>query len=104
LVVFQRNFWRIAFVLAGALLSPALPAFAGAWTEPAGQGQIIETLFGWLGEGPSSGAPSASRESKVGAQTYLEYGLADRLTFVGQLAAVRYALSPPTRDVYAGLD
>ena len=100
----HRNFGRIAFVLAAALLLLDAPAFAGAWTQPDGQGQIIETLFGWFGQGPSSGAPGASRESKAGAQTYLEYGLADRLTFVGQLGFERYALSPPTRDVYAGLD
>jgi len=104
LVISRRNVGRIAFVLAAALLWPALPALAGAWTEPAGQGQIIETLFAWLGQGPSSGAPAASRESKAEAQTYLEYGLADRLTFVGQLGVERYALSPPTRDVYTGFD
>ena len=104
MVNYHRNFGRIAFVLAAALLLLDAPAFAGAWTQPDGQGQIIETLFGWFGQGPSSGAPGASRESKAGAQTYLEYGLADRLTFVGQLGFERYALSPPTRDVYAGLD
>ena len=104
MVISQRKLGRIVFVLAASLLLPDLPAFAGAWTQPDGQGQIIETLFGWFGQGPSSGAPAASRESKVEAQTYLEYGLADRLTFVGQLGLERYALSPPTQDVYTGFD
>jgi protein XagA len=89
--------------LAAALAATPATAQAGAWTLPQGRGQIIETFFGWLGQGPTEGVPKASRESKAGAQTYVEYGLADRLTLVGEMTAERYALSPPTASVYSGL-
>ena len=82
-----------------ALAIAPSPAFAGAWTLPAGSGQVIETIFGWQGEGADG-----RRQDKQGAQTYLEYGLADPLTLIAQVSAVRYALSPPDKDVYHGLD
>jgi protein XagA len=86
-----------------ALLAPAA-ALAGAWTYPTGQGQIIETLFGWAGEGPPYGGAAGQSESRVEAQTYVEYGLGDRLTVVGQTALERYELTGPPADVYRGLD
>ena len=79
-------------------------ALAGAWTEPAGQGQVIETLFGWGGYGAPYGGSSAPQESKFGAQTYIEYGLADRLTAVGEVTGDLYSLSSPTKDSYLGFD
>jgi hypothetical protein len=94
-----------ARALACGLLTAALApqaASAGAWTWPQGQGQAIETLTGWIGSGWGTGA--ASRENRLETQTYLEYGLWDRLTLVGQISYERYALSPPTRDVYTGFD
>jgi len=91
---------------AGAVLTLLAPAgaLAGAWTDPTGQGQIIETLFGWAGEGPPYGGLARERESRVEAQTYVEYGLADRLTVVGQAALERYELTAPAADVFRGLD
>ena len=86
-----------------ALLAPAA-ALAGAWTYPTGQGQIIETLFGWAGEGPPYGGAPGANENRVEAQTYVEYGLADRLTVVGQTALERYELTGPPADVFRGLD
>ena len=78
---------------------------AGAWDRsPAGQGQIIETLFGWAGDGPPYGGVAGARESRIEAQTYIEYGLADRLTVVGQAALERYELTAPSADVFRGLD
>jgi len=38
----------IAFAIAFAA---PLAARAGAWTEPQGSGLLIETLFGWVGDG-----------------------------------------------------
>lgn len=100
----RKDYGKTCCALAALACAPS-SASAGAWTLPEGNGQIIETLLGWFGQGPSSGAPAASRESKVEAQTYLEYGVTDRLTLVGQLSAERYALlAPPTKDIYAGLD
>jgi len=85
------------------MLAPAA-ALAGAWTYPSGQGQIIETLFGWTGEGQPYGGAAGPKESRVEAQTYIEYGLADRLTVVGQAALERYELTAPSADVFRGFD
>lgn len=95
----------------GVFIATSLCAFAGApsgaeagaWTLPNGQGQIIETLFGWLGAGAPFGGQAAPRESKFGAQTYVQYGLADALTLTGQITAERYALTAPSADSYLGL-
>lgn len=76
------------------------PARAGAWTLPEGQGQIIQSLFGWIGWGA---APPKARQDKIETQTYLQYGVTDRLTVLGVAAVERYAVSAP-RDVYVGLD
>ena len=75
-------------------------ARAGAWTLPEGQGQIIQTVFGWLGWGT---APPRAREDKIETQTYVQYGVTDRLTAIGVLSFERHALSAP-KDVYTGLD
>ena len=83
--------------------SPA-SALAGAWTLPQGQGQVIETLFGWYGQGAPYGGSAAPKENKIETQTYLEYGFWDRFTLVGQISAERYALTPPSKDQYYGLD
>jgi hypothetical protein len=79
-------------------------AQAGAWTMPQGQGQLIQTFSGWLGAGWASPGLSAPAENKIETQTYLEYGLSDRLTFVGQGSYERFALSNPTPDRYVGFD
>ncbi len=99
---FARRF-RSALAAALIGLAPA-PAHAGAWTMPQGQGQVIETLFGWIGDGSPWGGNPAPRENKIETQTYFEYGLWDRLSLVGQISAVRYALTPPSQDRYMGLD
>ena len=99
----RRRHIYIAIPLCALALAPA-EARAGAWTLPRGQGQIIETLLGWLGAGAPYGGQAAPRESKVESQTYVEYGLADALTVVGQISAERYALTAPSEDSFVGLD
>ncbi len=90
-------------LLALALGAPE-GARAGAWTEPQGSGLLIETLFGWAGDGaPWGGAPGV-KQNRGDAQTYVEYGVTDQLTIFGQTALERYALSRPEDDVYTGLD
>ncbi len=79
-------------------------ACAGAWTEPAGSGLMIETLFGWTGRGAPWGAGPAVSQSKAEAQTYVEYGASDQVTIFGQMAIERYALGRPDDNVYSGLD
>ena len=94
---------RRCAALAFGLLVPSA-ALAGAWTEPQGQGLVIETLFGWGGAGAPYSGLSAPKESKFESQTYFEYGLWDRLTVFGDLAAMRYGLGPPSKDSFTGLD
>ncbi len=95
--------WR--FAVAALMALAAGQARAGAWTEPAGQGQMIATLFGWSGQGaPWGGEASVQHESKAEAQTYVEWGLSDELTLVGQLGGGTYRLSAPDADSFTGLD
>ena len=97
---FRRR--RALASLASALtVAWPLGAFAGAWTLPQGQGQIIQSWFGWLGWG--SPIRDGGREDKVESQTYVQYGVTDRLTALGALSVERYAMSAP-RDKYVGLD
>jgi hypothetical protein len=94
---------RVAVLLALVVGAPA-GALAGAWTEPQGSGLLIETLYGWTGYGPPWGGNPAVRQSRADAQTYVEYGVTDRLTIFGQTALEHYALGPPTPSVYNGFD
>ena len=91
----------IAFAI--VVIAPAA-ARAGAWTQPQGSGLLIETLFGWTGAGAPWGDNPAVKQNREDAQTYVEYGLTNELTIFGQTALERYALSPPTQNVYTGLD
>jgi hypothetical protein len=92
-----------AAVLAAVAAAPAA-ALAGAWTEPPGSGLLIETLYGWTGYGPPWGGNPAVQQSRAEAQTYVEYGVTDRLTIFGQASLEHYALGAPTSNVYNGLD
>lgn len=89
--------------LALIIAVPAV-ALAGAWTAPQGSGLLIETLYGWTGFGPTWGGNPAVQQSRVDAQTYVEYGLTDRLTIFGQTALEHYALGSPDPNVYNGLE
>jgi hypothetical protein len=89
--------------LAAIALAPR-GAFAGAWTLPTGDGQIIATALGWTGSGaPYGHGAGAPRESRAELDVYGEYGLFDRLTLFGEISAQRYALSAPGADLYFGL-
>ncbi len=65
---------------------------------------MIETLWGWTGEGAPWGGDPAVKQNRADLQTYLEYGLNDQWTIFGQMAIERYALSAPTSSLYGGLD
>ena len=100
--------WRMCAAGAAGLLALALAppeaARAGAWTAPQGSGLLIETLFGWAGEGaPWGGAPGV-KQSRGDAQAYVEYGVTDELTIFGQTGLERYVLSRPDENAYTGLD
>ncbi len=89
--------------LALVALAPA-GAEAGAWTEPQGQGLVIETLWGWQGDGAPWGDNPGVKQNRADLQTYAEYGLNDQWTIFGQMAIERYELSRPESSLYAGLD
>jgi protein XagA len=102
----RPRFWRSRAVACAFALIVAAPvgAFGGAWTLPQGTGQLIETLYGWTGFGPPWGGSPPVPQNRIDAQTYVQYGLTDSFTLFGQTALERYALGPPTPDVYTGLD
>ena len=95
--------WTVASAFALIVSAPA-GAFGGAWTLPQGTGQLIETLYGWTGFGPPWGGNPAVPQNRVDAQTYVQYGLTDSFTVLGETALERYALGPPTQNTYTGLD
>ncbi len=65
---------------------------------------MIDTLFGWTGEGAPWGGAKGVDQTRFDAQAYFEYGLTDDWTVFGQTAFESYALGPPTPNVYHGLD
>ncbi len=94
-----------AAILASAPLAFApAAAVAAAWTEPQGQGLVIETLSGWTGEGAPWGGDPGVKQNRAALSTYVEYGLNDQWTLFGQMAIERYDLSRPESSLYAGLD
>ncbi len=94
---------RVICVLAPMVFARAT-AWAGAWTQPQGEGIVIETLWGWTGDGAPWGGQPGVRQNRADLQTYAEYGLNDRWTIFGQMAIERYELSRPDSSLYAGLD
>jgi hypothetical protein len=79
-------------------------AIAAAWTEPQGEGLVIETLSGWTGAGAPWGGDPAIEQKRVELETYAEYGLDERWTIFGQMGIERESLSPPSQSSYFGPD
>ena len=71
-----------AFLVAALLSIISAPAFAGAWTRPAGDGLLI-TSFGH--HRFDLGAEGFGY-SKFETALYAEYGLTDRFTLTGRLS------------------
>jgi hypothetical protein len=93
--------WACAVAL---LVAGSGSVLAGAWTAPQGEGLLIETLYGWVGDGAPWGGNPRVRENRADLQTYFEYGLNDDFTLYGQMAIERYALTGRPSSLYAGLD
>jgi hypothetical protein len=66
------------------VLAPC-PAFAGAWTAPAGSGQagVITTVSSATQGFDGSGLTPTPRHDKTEVQGLIEYGITDRLTVIG---------------------
>lgn len=94
----------VSCLFLGALALAPGAARAGAWTDAQGHGLVIETLFGWGGYGAPYGGSARPGESRIGSQTYFEYGASDRLTIFGEATVDRYALTAPSKDSFTGLD
>lgn len=97
---------RLAWLAAAAAVAlvPACQAFAGAWTLPAGTGQVIVATAVTEGDQMLSlgGAEIMQRYRKAEASTYLEYGLTDWLTAVVAPTFQAVTVSTPAAD-YDGL-
>jgi hypothetical protein len=98
-----NRWWAAAGALA-LIVGVSTTAFGGAWTLPQGTGQLIATLYGWTGFGPPWGGNPPTNQTRIDAQTYVQYGLTDSLTVFGQTALEHYALGQPTPNTYNGLD
>jgi protein XagA len=79
----RREWWAARCVLAGVLAAGAcVPAQAGAWTKPRGEGLLINTTsFHYLDR-----APGGISQTKQETALYAEYGLSHRVTLVGRAA------------------
>lgn len=99
-----RCLYRFAAALALAEARAPAVAQAGAWTQPAGQGQAALSFYGWTGTSAPSGSYSPPRGNEVETQLYVEYGLADRVMAIGSLALERYAIQSPVDNTYVGPD
>ena len=95
--------WTTILACAGVLVAPHA-AWAGAWTDPQGEGLVIETFYGWTGNGAPWGGNKGVSQNRFDAQTYGEYGLTDEWTVFGEMAIERYQLGQPTPNTYEGLD
>lgn len=89
--------------MAVAFLAP-VQVWAGAWTQPAGQGQATLSFYGWTGTSSSLGYVSPPRENEVEGQLYLEYGLADKLMLIGGMGLEHYSILSPANNTYVGPD
>lgn len=92
---------RHPFAFAGLVLAAGVSsAFAGAWTLPEGKGQVI--VSGLYAEAAEAFGEKGSREAipvfrKADLSAYVEYGLTDWLTAIGQAEAQSFAANrPPT--------
>jgi protein XagA len=75
-------------------LSADRPAVAGAWVYPEGRGQVILTTLlagARMAYGPDGRLVATPPYRKLEARAYLEHGLTDWLTLVGEGSAMRFS-------------
>lgn len=89
-----------------AWLSGSGAAFAGAWTLPAGKGQLILTSLASFAAGAfgsGSAREPAPDHQKFEAQALLEYGVTDRFTAIAMPSLQEIAIATPTAARRRGL-
>ncbi|MEO0679436.1 MAG: hypothetical protein AAF192_03370 [Pseudomonadota bacterium] len=94
-------------LLAALLLALPGPALAGAWTLPEGEGLTILTLSHTTTDRFFDGLGALDRGAdldKTEASVYLEYGLREGLTAIGQSTLSIRELGGATPDERTGLD
>ena len=101
------SFARILFVVSTVFfISPARPAFGGAFLQPEGMVQVIqETSFSGSAQAFDAKGrliPVASYR-KFDFTTLVEYGALDWLTFTGRLETVNARTEGPPARAYRGL-
>ncbi len=94
----------MAAAIVTALAFAPSASLAGAWTQPAGQGQAIFSFYGWTGQASPIGYITPPKENEVETQLYVEYGLADRVMLISSVALERYAMLSPVNNTYVGPD
>jgi hypothetical protein len=99
--MFARH-WSLLGML---LLAAPSPAWAGAWTLPAGQGQVIvsglasQANESFDGSRNTTGTP---RYSKIELEGLLEYGLSDALTLMAAPGFQHIDIAAPTDAARTG--
>lgn len=100
------NYFK-AFTLSTLTIAFPATAYAGAWTLPKGDGQVIATWS--LSEADESYSNDskdliAAKFSKKELQLYTEYGITDTITLIGKSALHRVNYSPQgERETRTGL-
>ena len=89
---------RVALLLDDG--SFAEEALLANWEQ---DGLGADGVVGTLDDLAFSGNPPTN-QTRIDAQTYVQYGLTDSLTVFGQTALEHYALGQPTPNTYNGLD
>ena len=98
-----RGVLRRVLAAAAVICAPTL-AQAGAWSLPQGTGQAIFSFSAGAGDYDSQIAPDAHGEKRAEGSLYLEYGLSDWLTVIGQSGLENYRIGSPISDAYRGMD
>ncbi|WP_339949236.1 hypothetical protein [uncultured Albimonas sp.] len=102
-----RRGLAVCAALFAASMLPAPDALAGAWTLPEGDGQAILGLVvnnadrTFDGSGTVIGGGGLDRIEVTG---FVEYGLRDDLTLIGQTTLTSRETAPPFASDYQGLD
>ncbi len=84
----QKLFWGCISAL-WANFTMSIPVCAGAWPKPEGETEVIVSVTHSLAHrtfDPTGNAVSRGRFRKIETQIYVEHGLTNRITLIGEVA------------------